>query len=57
MTYHDSHDPDLHDDTPYTPSTMTQAVIGGSIMLTIGLALYGAAMILQSLGATLAGLK
>ena len=45
------------DTTDYTPSTMTQAVIGGSIMLTIALAFYGAAMILQSLGATLAGLK
>lgn len=34
-------------DNTYTPSTMTQAVIGASIMLTIALAFYGAAMILQ----------
>lgn len=56
MTYHDDFDPKLHPADDYTPSTFTQAAIGGSIMFTIALAFYGAAMILQSLGATLAGL-
>lgn len=43
-------------DEPYTPSTFTQAAIGGSIMLTIALALYGMAMIMQQAQASLAGL-
>lgn len=51
----DLNDPSYYDE-PYVPSGFAQAAIGGTIMLTIALAFYGAAQILQSLGATLDGL-
>lgn len=56
---HDEHDPELHpaDTTDWTPSTLTQSLIGGGIMFTIALAFYGAAMILAELQTTFMGLR
>ncbi|MBZ9973475.1 hypothetical protein LB521_27935 [Mesorhizobium sp. BR-1-1-8] len=48
MTYHDEHDPELHDnDEPHTPSPLTQSLMGAAIMLVIGLAFYGLTEIMQ----------
>lgn len=54
MTYHDEHDPELHDDGDYHPSNLTQSLMGAAIMLTIGLAFYGLTEIMRH---ALAGLN
>lgn len=43
------YDPDLHDDEPYRPAPLTQAIGAAVIGLVIMLALYGGAQILASI--------
>lgn len=48
----DQYDPDLHDDEPYQPTPLTQALAAAAISFIIGLALYGGAQIVANIVAS-----